>query len=42
MREDDIYVCICVYIIIYPLSRGLTEKLTGPKLLKKFLAFYGT
>ena len=29
------------YLLI-PWSRGLPEKLTGPQLVKKFPAFYGT
>jgi hypothetical protein len=32
----------CKTIILTPLSRGLPEKLTVPKLVKKFPAFYGT
>jgi hypothetical protein len=33
---------ICLHSVLTPQSRVLPEKLTGPQLVKKFPAFYGT
>jgi hypothetical protein len=41
MRPNQIHQPLLTYLLT-PWSRDLPEKLTGPQLLRKFLAFYGT
>ena len=41
MRRNQIQQPLLTYLLT-PWSRDLPEKLTGPQLLRKFLAFYGT